>query len=623
MRFLAYAFLIANLLPPTAVFAQRIEGEGAFVISGVKVDGNELFSDAQIRGLVRIEKGDRYERYLFDYLLDRGIAAVKAAYYDEGFHEAAVKWTFYKVKPTSRKLKLLVEEGPRAVITDILLAGVSVDRYLAVRENLGIDVGSPLSATAANKAARTIEKYYQDRGYARARADAAVDRESGRVAFKVEEGHIYKVGEIIVAGNERTRPRIVARELEYKFKPDRTYRASKIDESRANIYRTGLYRDLKVEPVDAKGAPDLLDILVIVREDKFKWYKIEPGYSSPDRAALTLGWGHNSIFGNNQRLALEALGAYGFTTKESQFKTDVTYTEPWLFGYRYKGSSTLFYNREILRNYRLWEVGLEPRVTRELTERLEVTGGLNVKKASLDLGGAADGPFVIAPYPGGADLLPDLEGLRSIGSVIFSSSYNSRDDVFNPLAGSYLFGSEETAGVVGGEDFWRVIGDGRNYLRVGPAATMAAHLRGGLARAYGRSKDLTLQEKFFSGGAYSIRGYRERDVGPKDARGDPVGGNLFLTANVELRFQLPFTEGRRVPGLGLNLGNLWAGLFTDAGNVWANWTETRKSPLAYGVGLGLRYNTPVGPLRLDYGQPVREHAAGAPGRFYVAFGHIF
>jgi outer membrane protein insertion porin family len=624
VKFKVVAMFCAAWFAAGAASAQDAGGESTFTITKVSVDGNKYFKDDRIKDLLRIEKGQQY-KYLFDYMLEKGIAAVKKAYYAEGFAAVKIRWAFRDVKRGKRKLQLHVDEGPRAKITDILLEGVGRERYLEVRENLGVEVGSPLSAGLLNEAAFKVGRYYGERGYVRVSVELQIDRDTGVVTFTVDEGRVYHVGEILVAGNEKTRPKIVTREIDYKIKPDRLWRASKIDESRANIYRTGLYRDLKVEPADSQRSPDLVDILVIVREDKFKWYKLEPGYESPDRASFTVGWGHNNVFGNNQRLSTELSAAYGFLAEDSKFGAEVTYIEPWLFGYRYKGTSTLYYKRERREDLRIWQVGLEPRVTREITDHLEVTGGFNLKRTKTTFEAEGESPFAVWPAEeGGGGRYIALGGLQNIASIIFSSTYDTRDDVFNALEGIYLFGSEETAGgFIAGSDFWRVIGDGRRYVRVGRAAAVAGHLRGGYVRAYAETKDIPYVEKFFSGGAFSVRGYREQDLGPQTDDGYALGGNLLLTANVELRFQIPFTAGRRVPGIGLNLGNLWAGLFFDGGNVWSDWDETSKLGLVYGAGLGLRYNTPVGPIRFDYGQPVLEPAGQAPGHFYLAFGHIF
>jgi len=629
MKSRAVALLSVALAAAGAAFAQD-DGKGAFVITKVSVEGNKYFKDDRLKDLLAVEKGQTYERYLFDYMLDRGVAAIQKAYDAEGFEEATVLWAFRDVKGSKRKLQLRVDEGPRAKITEILLEGVSREHYLHVRESLGVDVGSPLSATLLNEAALKIGHYYGERGYARASAKLEIDRDTGLVTFTVDEGRVYHIGEILIAGNEKTRPRIITRELDYKVKPDRLWRASKIDEGRANIYRTGLYRDLKVETADSPRSADLVDILVIVREDKFKWYKLEPGYQSPDRATFTLGWGHNNVFGNNQKLSTEASTAYGFATTESEFGAEIAYTEPWLFGYRYTGSGTVFYHRELRVDLRHWEAGVEPRVTRDITDNLEVMGGFNFKKSKLVFGAGGEGASVAWPAGEGglAERFIGPLGLQNIASIIFSTTYDGRDDIFNPLRGVYLFGSEETAGgFITGADFWRVIGDARQYIHVAEAAAVATHLRGGYVRAYAATKDVPYVERFFSGGAYSIRGYRERGVGPKvivEGVEYPVGGDLLFTANVEFRFQLPFTAGRRLPGIGLNLANTWAGLFIDGGNVWTDWRETEKVGLVYGAGFGIRYNTPVGPIRFDYGEPIFEDSAGwRPGRFYLAFGHSF
>lgn len=609
-------------VPVAGLTTDTIETTSSFVVSSVKVEGNHHLSDRQIKDMLRLEKGNRYEGYLFNFLLERGIQAVKETYAAEGFAATSVRWTFRDVSAGKRGLFIRIDEGPRTRIAELILEGVSPAHYLAVRENLGVDVGSPLSASVLEKARGKILNYYANRGYVKATARAEIDAEAGKVKFVVAEGDIYHVGEIFVAGNVRTRAKIITRELDYKLKPDRLYRGSKIDEGRENIYRTGLYRDLKVEAVDSKRSPSLVDLVVVVREDKFKWYKLEPGYESPDRAALTVGWGHNNVFDNNQRLAAEVSAAHGFVTRESVLGADVTYTEPWLFGYRYKGSLTFFAERNLLRGIRTWEAGVEPRVTREVTERLDVTGALKVRRAGVDVTAVTGGREVIIPFNGSSGRLAEEEGNLNIASVTAATTYDRRDDIFNPLGGVYLYGAEETAGIFGRTDFWRVKVDGRAYNRVGPAATAAVCFRGGYAKPYGATQEIPYTERFFAGGAYSVRGYGERMVGPKD-RDTPLGGSVMMTANLELRFQIPFFGERRLPGVGLNLGNFWGGFFMDAGNVWATWQDFKKGRVFYGAGAGLRYNTPVGPLRLDVAQPILEPEGQGRGHFYVAFGHIF
>jgi len=164
--------------------AQDAAGETTFTITKVSVDGNKYFKDDRIKDLLRIEKGQQY-KYLFDYMLEQGIAAVKKAYYAEGYADVKIRWAFRDVKPGKRKLQLHVDEGPRAKITDVLLDGVGQERYLDVRENLGVEVGSPLSASLLNEAAMKIGRYYHERGYVYASVQLQIDRDTGSRAKSI------------------------------------------------------------------------------------------------------------------------------------------------------------------------------------------------------------------------------------------------------------------------------------------------------------------------------------------------------------------------------------------------------------------------------------------------------
>lgn len=617
--------LFAGALVSRAGTAEEVppaEAEGSsFKLAAIKIDGNKYFADRRIRDMLAVDKGQRYDRYLFDYLLEKGLKAVAEAYKEEGFADIEARWAFRGVKADSRKLAVLIREGKRVKVEDILVDGVEPYEYLKIREGLDVDIGAPLSASAMASAAVKITRHYADRGYARAKVDVRIDRDARTVTFTIDKGECYYVDKVLVAGNKSTRARIVSRELDYALKPHRLYRVSKLDKARARIYGTGLYRDLTVQPVDT-NKPGKLDLLAVVREDRPRWYKVEPRYTSPDMGGMTLGWGHNNIMGNNQRLSASVYGDYAFRELVTKYGSDITYTEPWLLGYRYKGTLTVFYDRRIEKarptstptqigdnSKELREAGVEPKIAREITEELEVTAAVKVNWISGDID----------------KFSPKIDS-GNVRSFILTGTYDGRNDLFNPLAGSYLSGYDETAGgILGGDySYWKVIGDARHYIPVGPAGVFGVRARSGRMAPYGATDYPPNTALFFTGGAFSVRGYGEGALGPTDEDGRALGGTNLLVVNAELRFQFPFTKDKRVPGINLNLGNLWAGLFFDGGNVWSTKTEAKSYPFGYGTGVGVRYNTPVGPLRFDYGWPILQtEAEQGPGHFYIAFGHIF
>jgi outer membrane protein assembly factor BamA len=159
-----------------------------------------------------------------------------------------------------------------------------------------------------------------------------------------------------------------------------------------------------------------------------------------------------------------------------------------------------------------------------------------------------------------------------------------------------LIGSIEVAGgFVGGDrDFAKFFDSLSRYSTIGPFV-LELRLRSGIVSSYGDTGKVPIYERFFAGGTYSIRGYKERDVGPKDQSGDPIGGGTMLIGNAELT--VPIVE------------NLKAAMFVDAGEVWyrpdskpKNGSSTRG--IKAGAGVGVRIKTPIGPVKLDLGYPI-------------------
>ena len=165
---------------------------------------------------------------------------------------------------------------------------------------------------------------------------------------------------------------------------------------------------------------------------------------------------------------------------------------------------------------------------------------------------------------------------------------------------------------MGDYDFLQYTAVGKYYISFIEEFVVELQARAGLVGDYGDSDRVPVYERFYAGGGNSIRGYSERGVGPRDeSTGDPIGGESMLVGNTELTFPI--------------FQNLIKGaLFFDIGNVWADMSDFGRSDYKYGTGVGIRVKTPIGPVKLDWGYPLKKiKEEDQKGRFYFSMSHGF
>ena len=206
-------------------------------------------------------------------------------------------------------------------------------------------------------------------------------------------------------------------------------------------------------------------------------------------------------------------------------------------------------------------------------------------------------------------------GKNTISSFSPGLTFDNRDNVFDPRRGNLLSSSVELAGgPLGGDmDFWKFYGRASHYFPLFRGSSLELRARVGMVAPYGDSDRIPIYERFFAGGAYTVRGYEERSIGPIDSVSeDPLGGEAMLIGNIEYTYPL------------LNFFKVAA--FYDAGNVWAKQKDFGSGSLKSAVGIGVRLKTPIGPIMLDYGVPLNkapgEEDKGS-GRFHFSASHGF
>lgn len=601
------------------VFGEQFEptSDVALVkLVGIDIEGAQQIKAKELKNFMHINKGEKYKEYLLIYLLQADINYMLGKYSSQGFHNAEINYELERKKPSEVKIIITVEEGPRCIISKIDVqcpSGMDDEELKRVWMASGINAGDPLVEGHINSAEQKIFTYFSDQGYIYATVHTGLtyneDKTSAEVVFIVQPKHIAYIGDVVVQGNSTVREKIILREV--TFEKGEVYDPAQISETQRKIYSTHLFRDVKIRPIEYEEELEVVDLIIMVREDKFHWFEIAPGYESPDKGRLALGWGHDNVFGNNQRLTARGTAAYGFSSKEDIESIYISYQEPWLFGLPFAGSLSPYFIRENHINYKFYKLGAELEVEKEFTEKITVFTTLGYYRIRLY------GEPTVSETP----LIE--EDLANITSLRLSLRYDSRTNPFNPMDGAYSYLSGTVAGGIlpSDYDYMRFIVEINRYMHVKEAAVLAMHIRFAHIAPYGKSDEVPLFERFFAGGAFSVRGFRERQLGPKDSQGNPIGGNTLTIGGLELRFQLPLISQLTIPWINLSLSNLWGAIFADVGNVFEEFSHFKFNRLKACFGAGIRYNTPVGPIRLDYARNLSEEEGN--GVWYIALGHAF
>jgi len=572
-------------------------------ITRILIEGNEAFSDRRVRKAMKTKTKGWFRRGAYnEQVLEEDLDRVAAFYRKHGYQDVAVSRDVFR-DPKGRDLyvHVAVQEGLQHRVGHVAIAGNVLFPERELRQLVQLKPGAVYSGEGLQEDLRQLKEYYGDRGYinAQVRPDTQLDEESKRVnlTYEIVEHELVYVNRIDVRGNYRTKDVIVRREL--RIYPGEAFDGKQIRKSIDRLYNLGFFEEVNVEtePTDDR---DREDLVVQVKETKTGSFSIGGGFSSVDRLVGLLELEQRNFdltnfptfTGAGQDLRLRA----EVGTVRRFF--DLSFTEPWIFGHPLAFGVDIF-NRTRLRSGSLGLAfeekrrGAGVRLGKEFADLVNVGWSYQFFRTDIsDVAGDAS-----------ADLQAE-QGRSSVSVTGLSVSVDGRNNRFNPTSGWFLFSSGDLAGgpLAGDEDFYRLQGGGSHYWPHFKRFVFESRIRGGIVNEYSNTADVPIFERFFAGGANTIRGFRERRVGPQDPRtNDPIGGEaMFVATAEEVMTLLEDERGRPI---------LKGSMFYDVGNVWRRIDSIGES-FKSGAGVGARVNTPIGPVRLDIGYPISDVEEG-------------
>jgi len=576
-------------------------------VNRLRLNGVKAVSTGQLRSVLATTQSSRWpwgeKHYFARQQFDADLKRIVAFYRDRGFPEAKV--TSFDVQLNQQQdavdITVNIDEGQPTIVERIELTGLEKipQRPLnRLRKQLPLKSGAPLDRALAQSTREMILDELKDRGYpyasVRVTESAGSSDHTRLITITATPGTLAHYGPIAVVGNSTVSDEVILRQLTYR--EGWRYRLSQVEESQRRLYGLETFQFANIEPDVPEGEqPEVVPTKVTVTEGKPRKVNFGLGYGSEERARASIDWRHVNFFGGARTMQ--------FIGQASRLDRGVraNFKQPAVFGPRYGLllSGQYWHNDEPA--YTLDTSGGSVTIERRLARRgpysqraptttLFVKYTNEYERYTVSDEARNDPTFRDDLIALGLD--PETgEGRGLLSALAFDISRGSgANQQVNPRNGYVLNAHFEQAGqfLQGDFNYRETILEARGYLALGQRALFAARVRGGAIDGFGdQDANVPFFKRYFLGGATSLRGWGRFEVSPLTPEGNPEGGATLIESSAELR--IPVWR------------DFSAVAFADAGNVWTKPWDFNLNDLRYDIGPGLRYNTPVGALRLDVG----------------------
>ncbi len=579
----------------------------------VRLEGLRHLSEKEVRKVLRTSPDGPFTRGLVRQVtLQEDAAAIRALYLSRGFPSVSVADPGLTLDSTGRQavVTFVVQEGPLVKFGSPRFEGNHAFSSAELAKAARIPKEGPYTAAAIDAALVNLRRRCDDAGYPDVRVTcrplaAGPEVQVENPLFAIQEGQPQRVRDIHVTGNVLTHDKVIRKAL--TIEPGSALSRADLLASQTRLYGRGIFSSVSIEPEPPEaGAPQegvvQRDVRVSVREMAPITQVFGVGYSSDEKVRGQYEISNRNIFGSGRYVGLQTRAS------ELQQRGTLSYREKGLFGGSYDVLASAFGENEVHPGFDVRTIGSSIQISRRFTRATRTLYRYSLKDVNL------------------SDTTATFEGstLR-LSSLASSAIHDTRDAPFDPTRGHYLSGEVQYFdSAIGSEaDFVKMFAQIYRFKQVFPRTVWAQALRAGAAVPFGVSKtgpSLTCveetftdsgvppSERFFAGGDTTVRGFARDRLGAQ-CNGDPLGGEGLFILNEELRFPI--------------VNALGGVLFYDAGNVYRTLSDYDVDDLRQVAGAGLRFATPIGPFRVEYGALLDRKEGERRGEFFFSIGQAF
>ena len=568
-------------------------------IKEIKFVGNQAYTDDELKKIMKTsEKGFwswiTSSGELNNENLNQDAALLTAFYTNNGYIEAKIgspeviyegSWIYITIK---------IDEGARYKVGQVAIKGDLILPEEELLRSLNIGKEEYYNREVVRGDVLRLTDIYSDEGYAYADIAPMIEKNDQEfqvnIAYEVKQGEQVRFEKIIISGNTKTRDKVIRRQL--TVIENGLYSGRKLKQSVANLNRLDYFEDIKVDTVKGSG-DDKMILKLDVTEKPTGSFSFGGGYSSTENLFVMASIAQRNLFGRGQTLALR--GELGSETT----RFTLSFTEPWLFDIPLSAGFDIYNWEREYDTYTKNSIGAAVRFGYPVFDytRFNISYVFDISDITdITLDASQD--------------VKDLAGENTTSAIVTGFRYDSRDRVFNPTRGGFHEISLEYAGLGGDIGFTKVVGQASQYFPLFWETVGFLRGRAGwVSQASG--KILPDYEKFYLGGIDTVRGYEFQEISLYDENGAAIGGDKFVQANVEYIFPL------------LKKAGMSGVVFFDAGNVYSSDGTIDFGDLRESYGAGIRWYSPMGPIRIEYGFKINPQDGEAPGKWEFAMGSAF